>query len=170
MQQKFLSLDVRIHHRIWDAQKHLLHTLARLKKKTFDNQIIELTIKKTFKSCQTSIKSNLRLQQRFEFATKVPFTRCENSSQNLGCSKTSTSHSCEIEQKDFSQSKNIIDNAAKCLHRVKHLLNRIRDSSRGLNLQQNIFSLDVRFHHRIWDTQKHLLHTLVLLNKKTFDN
>ena len=110
MQQKFLSLDVRIHHRIWDAQKHLLQTLAKLKEKTFDNQIIELTMKKTFKSCQTSIKSNLRLQQRFEFATKVSFTRCENSSQNLGCSKTSTSHSFEIKQKDFSQPNNNIDN------------------------------------------------------------
>ena len=112
MQQKFLSLDVRIHHRIWDAQKHLLHTLVKLNKKTFHNQIIKLTMKKTFKSCQTSIKSNSRLQQRVEFATKHPFTRCENSSQNLGCSKTSTSHSCEIEQKDFSQLKNIIDSAA----------------------------------------------------------
>ena len=110
LQQKFLSLDVRMHHRIWDAQKHLLHTLAKLKKKTFDNQIIELTIKKTLISCQKSIKSNLRLQQRFEFATKVPFTRCENSSQNLGCSKTSTSHSFEIKQKDFSQPNNNIDN------------------------------------------------------------
>ena len=110
MQQKFLSLDVRIHHRILDSQKHLLHILAKVKKKTFDNQIIELTMRKTFKSCQTSIKSNLRLQQRFEFATKVPFTRCENSSQNLGCSRTSTSHSCEIEQKDFSQPSNKIGN------------------------------------------------------------
>ena len=101
LQEKFLSLDVRIHHRIWDAQKHLLHTLVKLNKKTFHNQIIKLTMKKTFKSCQTSIKLNLRLQQMFEFATKVPFTRCENSSQNLGCSKTSTSHSCTTEQKDF---------------------------------------------------------------------
>ena len=92
---------MRIHHRILDAQKDLLQTLAKLKKKTFDKQIIELTMKKTFKSCQTSIKSNLRLQQRFEFATKVPFTRCENSSQNLGCSKTSTSHSCKLNKKTF---------------------------------------------------------------------
>ena len=103
LQQMFLSLDVRIHHRILDAQKHLLHTLAKLKKKTFDYQIIELTMKKTLKSCQTSIKSNLRLQQRFEFARKVPFTRCE-------------------------------------------------------------------IHHRIWDAQKHLLHTLVKLKKKAFHN
>ena len=131
MQQKFLSLDVRTHHRIWDAQEHLLHTLVKLNKKTFHNQMIKLTMKKMFKSCQTSIKSNSRLQQRFEFATKHPFTRCENSSQNLGCSKTSTSHSCTTEQKDFLQLNNKIENSTKHLKRVKHGLNQIDTPADG---------------------------------------
>ena len=32
-----------------------------------------------------------RLRERLEEGTKVLFIRCEHSSQNLGCSKTSTS-------------------------------------------------------------------------------
>ena len=36
-EQKHYSLDVSIHHRIWDAQKHLLQTLVKQKKKTVDN-------------------------------------------------------------------------------------------------------------------------------------
>ena len=39
--------------------------------------------------------------------------------------------------------------------------------NREFNLQENVYSLDVRIHHRIWDDQKHLLHTLVKLKEKT---
>ena len=42
--------------------------------------------------------------------------------------------------------------------------------NRDLQLQQNAYSLDVRNHHRIFDAQKHLLHTLVKLKKKIVDN
>ena len=70
------------------------------------------------------IQIELILQQRVEFVTKHAFTRCESSSQNLGCSKTSTSHSCETEQGDFSQLKNKFDNAAKSLNHLKNVLNR----------------------------------------------
>ena len=40
-------------------------------------------------------------QQRLEVVAKRKFTRCEKSSQNMGCSKTSTSHTFETEEKDY---------------------------------------------------------------------
>ena len=43
----------------------------------------------------------MRLQQRLLFATKHVLRRCENSSQNLRCSKTSTSHTCKAEGKGY---------------------------------------------------------------------
>ena len=42
-------------------------------------------------------------QQRLAGAAKRKFTRCEKSSQDLGCSKTSTSHTFETEEKDYRQ-------------------------------------------------------------------
>ena len=36
--------------------------------------------------------------------------------------------------------------------------------------QQNVWSPDVRIHHRICDDQKHLLPTLVQLKKKIIDD
>ena len=42
--------------------------------------------------------------------------------------------------------------------------------NRDLQSKQNANSLDVRNHHRIWDAQEHLLHTLVNLKKKIVDN
>ena len=41
--------------------------------------------------------------QRLAGAAKCKFSRCEKSSQNLGCSKTSTSHTFETEEKDYRQ-------------------------------------------------------------------
>ena len=42
-------------------------------------------------------------QERLAVAAKRIFTRCEKSSQNLRCSKTSTSHTFETEEKDYRQ-------------------------------------------------------------------
>ena len=44
VQQKVYSVDVRNHHRIWDAQKHLQLTLDGLKEKFIDNFIINVKI------------------------------------------------------------------------------------------------------------------------------
>ena len=44
------------------------------------------------------------------------------------------------------------------------------DWNRQFKLQENLYSLDVRIHHRIWDDQKHLLHILVNLKEKTIEN
>ena len=101
-QQNVNSLDVRNHHRIWDAQKHLLHTLVKLKKKIVDNKMM-----------------NVRIQENVYIVSNIfPSTWVLN---------------------------------------------------RDLQSEQNPNSLDVRNHHRIWDAQKHLLHTLVKLKKKIVD-
>ena len=44
--QNVCTLDVRNHHRIWDAQKHLLVTLFRLEEKLVDKSIINVIIQK----------------------------------------------------------------------------------------------------------------------------
>ena len=46
---------------------------------------------------------DVSLLQRLAGAAKRKFTKCEKSSQNLGCSKTSTSHTFETEEKDYRQ-------------------------------------------------------------------
>ena len=44
LQQILHSVDVRIHHRIWDAQKHLLKTLDKAIQKFIESIVISLTI------------------------------------------------------------------------------------------------------------------------------
>ncbi len=43
----------------------------------------------------------MHLQQRLLFATKHVLSRCENSSQNLWGSKTSTAHTYKTERKGY---------------------------------------------------------------------
>ena len=42
----------------------------------------------------------------------------------------------------------------------------ILNIKRDLQSQQNVCSIDVRNHHRIWDAQKHLLLTLLRIKEK----
>ena len=84
------SLDVRNHHRICDAQKHLLHTLLKLKKKIIDNYMMNKRIEENVYIVSNIFSIDVSRQQRLAGAAKRKFTRCEKSSQNLGCSKTST--------------------------------------------------------------------------------
>ena len=88
------SLDVRNHHRICDAQKHLLHTLLKLKKKIIDNYMMNKRIEENVYIVSNIFSIDVSPQQRIAGVAKRIFTRCEKSSQNLGCSKTSTSHTC----------------------------------------------------------------------------
>ena len=44
LQQIVHSVDVRIHHRIWDAQKYLLQTLDKAIQKFIESIVISLTI------------------------------------------------------------------------------------------------------------------------------
>ena len=44
LQQIVHSVDVRIHHKIWDAQKHLLKTLDKAIQKFIESIVISLTI------------------------------------------------------------------------------------------------------------------------------
>ena len=55
----------------------------------------------------------MRLQHRLLFATKHVLSRCENSSQNLWCSKTSTSHTCKAEGRGYRQLFDTCDNSTE---------------------------------------------------------
>ena len=44
----------------------------------------------------------VKLQQWVYVSTKWLFTRCENSIQNLGCSKTSTTNTCLTDEMPYS--------------------------------------------------------------------
>ena len=55
----------------------------------------------------------VKLQQRVYVLTKWLFTRCENSSQNLGCSKTSTTNTCLTDEMAFSRVFYIHENSTE---------------------------------------------------------
>ena len=65
-----------------------------------------------------------KLQQRDEIGRKLWLARCENSSQNLGCSKTSTTNPCLTEKEDYWQQDNGCDIASKRWKHFKHLFHR----------------------------------------------
>ena len=69
-QQNDYGLDVRNHHRICDAQKHLLHTLAERKEKFIDDYMINFTIQHNVYIISNIYSIDLRLQQRLAVATK----------------------------------------------------------------------------------------------------
>ena len=46
MQLKAYSVDVRFHHRFWDAQKHLLQALSKLMEKFLNRTFIDMTLQK----------------------------------------------------------------------------------------------------------------------------
>ena len=50
LQQIVHSVDVRIHHRIWDAQKHLLQTLDKAIQTFIESIVITLTIQGNVKN------------------------------------------------------------------------------------------------------------------------
>ena len=65
----------------------------------------------------------MRLQQRLLFATKHVLSRCENSSQDLWCSKTSTSHTYKTYRKGYWQLFDTCDNSTEyqeCLRELIH--------------------------------------------------
>ena len=55
----------------------------------------------------------VKLQQGVYVLTKWLFTRCENSSQNLGCSKTSTTNTCLTDEMAFSRVFYIHENSTE---------------------------------------------------------
>ena len=55
----------------------------------------------------------VKLQQWVYVSTKWLFTRCENSSQNLGYSKTSTTNTCLTDEMIFSRVFYIHENSTE---------------------------------------------------------
>ena len=86
MKKNLHSIDVRFHHRICDAQKHLVQGKGDSMKE-YINQVtsIEL-VSRVIKRFQVSLQVNLihvGFQQRNSDEGKLAFYRCEISSQNL---------------------------------------------------------------------------------------
>ena len=81
--QNVSSLDVRIHHRICDAQIHLLNTLVKQYKYIIENCIIYVTILRNVSILSNIFSIEEKVQESVNVSTKRIFTRCENSSQNL---------------------------------------------------------------------------------------
>ena len=79
---KRYTLHVKIHHRICDAQKHLLQTLVKRFEKFIDIYVIDLGVKEIIKNVLNINFIEFRTQQRPADQTKCLYTRCENSSQN----------------------------------------------------------------------------------------
>ena len=80
---KSYILHVKIHHRICDAQKHLLQTLVKRFEKFIDIYVIDLGVKEIIKNVLNINFIEFRTQQRPADPNKSLYTRCENSSQNL---------------------------------------------------------------------------------------
>ena len=85
-------LDVGIHHRISVVLEHLLPTLVKLNETIVGDHIINVTIQQNAENLFNIYSIQVSLQQRLSVATKHIISTCENSSQNLCCLKTSTSH------------------------------------------------------------------------------
>ena len=81
---------MRIHHRIWDAQKHLLNTLVKLEEKFIDNYVIDVTIQQNVLNSVKYLYHRGKTRAESCSPTEALLTGCEKSSQNLGCAKTST--------------------------------------------------------------------------------
>ena len=72
-----------------------------------------MTIQQNVK-CVSHINLNQgRINQRPGVAKRHLFIRCENSSQNLRCSKTSTSYTCLTDIKVYSEQYNQSDISAE---------------------------------------------------------
>ena len=69
-----------------------------------------MTIQQNIKNVSKNSSNQVRLQQRLLLATKHVLSRCENSSQNPWCSKTSTSHTYKTERKGYWQLFDTCDN------------------------------------------------------------
>ena len=68
MHKKIYSLDVRIHHRIWDAQKHLLPMFVKLMKRMIEYYAINLKIQLNFYKFKNSYSIKVKIKQRVAVA------------------------------------------------------------------------------------------------------
>ena len=132
----------------------------RLKKTSIRNCKINLTIHKNVYIVSNVYSIQVGLQQRVAVAKTDLFTRSENSSQNMACSKTSISHT------SLDWRKRVLTTAIwtwqfkRMFKSFQTYISFNFEINRELRILEHVYSLDVRNNHRIWDAQKHLLHSL----------
>ena len=72
-----------------------------------------MRIQQNFGEVTKIYEIEVKLQERFYVSTKWLLTRCENSSQNLGYSKTSTTNTCLTDEMIFSRVFYIHENSTE---------------------------------------------------------
>ena len=83
----------------------------------------------------------VKLQQWVYVSRKWLFTRCENSSQNLGCLKTSTSNTCLTDEIAYSHVFCIQEISAEHWKGGENIWDRSETSAVGLSFNKMTFHL-----------------------------
>ena len=91
-----------------------------------------------FTSSITFFPSTWDCNREFNFEGNRLVTRCDNWSQNLGWSKTSTSHSCQSEGKDYWELHNQWCSSIACLRRLKLFFHRRETATESLISKENV--------------------------------
>ena len=151
---------MRIHHRICDAQKHLLQTLVKRLEKLIKIYVTDLGVKEIIKNVLNINFIEFRTQQR-----------------PAGPNKSYTLH-VKIHHRICDAQKHLLQTLVKRLEKlidiyvidlgvkgiIKNVLNinliECRTQQRPADPNKS-YTLHVKIHHRICDAQKHLLQTLV---------
>ena len=159
-QNKRYTLHVKIHHRICDAQKHLLQTLVKRFEKFIDIYVIDLGVKEIIKNVLNINLIECRTQQRpadpnksYTLHVKIHHRICD-----------AQKHLLQTLVKRFEKFIDIyvIDLGVKEISKNVLNINLIEFRSQQRRADPtNVYTLDMRIHHRICDAQKHLLQTIV---------
>ena len=78
---------MRNHHRICDAQEHLLNTLVKLEEKFIDKYVIDVTIQQNVLNILKYLFHRGKTRGESCCPTNALITGCKKSSMNLGCPK-----------------------------------------------------------------------------------
>ena len=90
---------------------------------------ISLTIQQNVKSVSNINSTQGRINQRLAVARRLLFIRCENSLQNLGCTKTSTLYNGLSEIKVYWEQDDKSDNSTQRQERLKQQFDSSENSS-----------------------------------------
>ena len=160
---------MRNHQRILDAQKHLLHTLLKLNKKIIDNYTMNMSIERNVYIVSNIFSIDVSPQQGLEVAANAYSLDVRNHHRICDAQKHLLHTLLKLKKKiidNYMMNKRIEEN----VYIVSNIFSIDVSPQQRIAVAANAYSLDVRNHHRIWDAQKHLLHTLVKLKKLIIDN
>ena len=160
--QNIYFMDVRLQWKIWEGKKNIFTTRENSsqnlgcsktsttkdthndgkvhKPKSIYHQ--DVPVQENNPSIQNIYFMDVRLQWKFWKARKCIFTRCENSSQNLGCSRTSSTSDTYNDGK---------------VHKPKSIYHQDVSAQENNPSIQNIYFMDVRLQWKFWKARKCIL-------------